>query len=408
MPATQAIQGRHLFTEALFTQAKIAFPPFSCCFSCLALVLKMVAVKSVDIYLYDRRPVILCLETGGTIASVSTNAGKRPRLSLEEIVENEMSEVLEFSELRFPEKGTREHFGKLIDSSNMQPEDWGRLAQSVYENLFHEHDGILITMGTDTMAYAASALSVMLSPTKPVVLTGSQRTLQDINSDAKENFLSAVLAASMLPPGVFLTFNRRVIDGRCATKISTTHIDAFCSINQPDVARVDIKERALFDASLPIRTNPQSPILDAAFDNSVKVETLVPGYEPAWLEAVLAREDIKGMVIQAFGLGGLPNSGRRQLIPVLQKYAQRKPIVVISQCLTGGTNLLDYEVGRSALAAGAISAGNLTLETASFRLKWLLSHCKSVEEIREAFNSSDGSFLTEFSGAICEESNPKK
>lgn len=49
----------------------------------------------------------------------------------------------------------------LLDSSCFQPSDWARIAVDI-GRAYHFYDGFVVCMGTDTMAYAASALSFML------------------------------------------------------------------------------------------------------------------------------------------------------------------------------------------------------------------------------------------------------
>lgn len=82
-----------------------------------------------------------------------------------------------------------------IDSSDMTISDQKRIADTIGDNI-GKYDGIVITHGTDTMAYTAAALSVMTeNPPVPVVLTGSQRPFFDSGSDAPANFEDALAVA---------------------------------------------------------------------------------------------------------------------------------------------------------------------------------------------------------------------
>lgn len=332
-------------------------------------------------------PKVFCIETGGTFASSQTKIGKTPTIKLKDLIDRYMPEVLNEAKIIYPPKGSEDDFGKIIDSSNIQPEDLVRIAEIAFKKMScEEYKGILVTMGTDTMAYASAALSIMLQNlNKPLVITGSQRIFEEADSDAKRNFCDSVLVASKGIPGVHLVFNGRVINGRYATKRSTEDLDAFQSINVADLGKVDYKNRKLnYRDNTPFDTSKNKLRLDTNLDNAVKVEKLIPGYEPKWLGAILEREDVHGVVLEVFGLGGvpIPLKSIRAITPILERFGDKKPIIAKTQCMTGKTDLGEYEVGRKAERSGLISAGNDTLEYTTFKLKWLLGHTKATKEIR--------------------------
>ena len=87
-------------------------------------------------------------------------------------------------------------FEPLLDSSDLNPDNWRQMARVVKEN-YDAYDGFVILHGTDTMAYSASALSFMLDNLcKPVVFTGSQLPVGVLRSDAKENILTSIEIAA--------------------------------------------------------------------------------------------------------------------------------------------------------------------------------------------------------------------
>jgi hypothetical protein len=73
----------------------------------------------------------------------------------------------EFSRAEMPAADLFE-FSPLLDSSDMGPPDWAAIA-TLIETLYHTYDAFVVIMGTDTMAYAASALSFMVRrrPVRP-------------------------------------------------------------------------------------------------------------------------------------------------------------------------------------------------------------------------------------------------
>ena len=170
---------------------------------------------------------VLILATGGTISSKSGEHGMIPQSAPSELL------------------GTLEEFRRYyditykavlnLDSSNIQPEEWQLIAKSVYDAL-PDYDGIVITHGTDTMAYTASMLSFMLCNLhKPVVLTGSQIPIGLPLSDAAGNLATALAAVDHDVMGVSIAFNHKLIAGCRAVKVRTMGFDAFESVNSPDV-----------------------------------------------------------------------------------------------------------------------------------------------------------------------------
>lgn len=168
---------------------------------------------------------ILLLTTGGTIASRPTEEGLAPGLdgatlshhlgSLADRYDLTVRDILQ------------------LDSSNIQPEEWRLIARHVYEAR-NDFDGIVISHGTDTMAYTASVLTFMvLGIPIPVVLTGAQLPIEHPLTDGVDNLRTALAMAASGRPGVFLAFNRKVMLGCRAVKTHTTDFGAFDSVNWP-------------------------------------------------------------------------------------------------------------------------------------------------------------------------------
>jgi len=122
----------------------------------------------------------------------------------------------------------------LIDSSNIVPHDWIRIAEALEQN-YKKYDGFVVMHGTDTMAYSASALSFMLENlNKTVILTGSQIPLYELKSDGIDNFIgSLIIAGHFNIPEVLVYFDNKLIRGNRSTKLSSTEMGAFESPNFP-------------------------------------------------------------------------------------------------------------------------------------------------------------------------------
>lgn len=346
---------------------------------------------------------ILVLATGGTIASTPSPDGLVPGLDVNALLRG-IDEIT----------GNYDIVAKDIlnlDSSNIQPEEWVFIAQKVYEavNSKENYDGIVITHGTDTMGYTASILSFMLAGVKkPIVLTGSQLPIINPLTDAAENLRYALAMAASGVPGVFVAFNRKILLGCRAVKVRTTGFDAFESVNYPYIARggavgLEFNQEAISgrgcfyssdskgkedeftkSAMTAFRSDGGHFTLKDTICNDVFLIKLTPGLNPIIFDMLLDMK-YKGVVIEAFGAGGL-HYVNRDLIAKLEKLVNAGiPVVVSSQCLYERSDMSIYEVGKKALEHGVISAFDMTTEAAVTKLIWTLGQTNDMEEIRKYF-----------------------
>ena len=259
----------------------------------------------------------------------------------------------------------------LLDSSNVQPEEWCALARAVREAL-DASDGVVITHGTDTMAYTAAALSFLLAGVqKPIILTGSQLPPGHPLSDARLNLLRAIAAAQAGVAGVYVCFGDRLISGVRCVKTHTTAMDAFSSVNAPLAGRFDV-EGVRFDHPQPFTPPPGADLtgLRLAVDPRVFLLKLVPGTSPDVLDFV-GRAGYRGLVIEAFGLGGL-HYIRRNLVKALSSLARSGVrVLAVSQCLYEKADLGLYEVASG--LAGIRPGRDMTTEAAVCKLMWALA-----------------------------------
>ncbi len=323
---------------------------------------------------------ILVLATGGTIASVEKNEGLVPGLSVEEL-------------LAFLPKSSDVHVdGKIlmnIDSTNLQPEQWVDIANAVH-TYYHDYDGFVITHGTDTLAYTSSALSYMLQNLeKPVVITGSQVPISFKNTDAKKNVSDALRFACEEIGGVFVLFDGRVILGTRAVKMRTKSYDAFESINHPYVAYVNRNE--INYHWKPERTS-QTFSFNPNLCTDVFLMKLYPGMKPETFDVL--KDLYKGIIIESFGNGGLPFEGRNLLSKVQELTEQGIAIVITTQCLEEGEDLLLYEVGRKVAQYRVILSGDMNKEAIVPKLMWALGQTDSLEQVKKIIETPFAGDLT--------------
>ena len=301
---------------------------------------------------------IALLATGGTIACRQTADGLTPALKAEEL--------MDYVHVRHDvEVVCRDVF--RMDSSNIQPEEWTKLARAVDE-VMDECDGVVITHGTDTMGYTAAALSYMLlGQKKPVILTGSQLPLGAPLSDAETNLACAVEAACQGVPGTYVCFARKLILGTRAVKTRTMSFDAFDSVNRSLAGTID-SEGVHFLRPQKIEDKYK---LRPEVDNRVFLLKLMPGTQPNVMDYVL-QAGYRGLVIEAFGLGGL-HYIRRNLVDKLHMLREKGVrVLVVTQCMYEKADLSIYEVGNQMLKADVISGMDMTTEAAVTKMMWAL------------------------------------
>lgn len=320
---------------------------------------------------------ILILNTGGTFASVSYDSGLAPGIGSEEILK-------ELSSLRKDISLELEEFCAL-DSANFFPKDQAALAARISEAR-KTFDGIVVIHGTDTLAYTSSMLSFMLLHIDiPVVITGSQLSLSDPVADAMENCRLAFHMALSGHPGVFVAFNRKVILGCRASKVRSLSFDAFDSVNYPVIAHLSSLGMPVDAGLLPEKKD----IFECrnAFCDRVLRLVLYPGM-PSSLLTSAPENGIRGVFIEAFGLGGMPFLTDDMISAVKKLVDKDIAVLVGSQCLYEGSNLNVYETGKKALAAGVMEAHDMTGEAAVTKLMWVLGQTDRMDRVREYFRVS--------------------
>ena len=198
---------------------------------------------------------VLLLATGGTIASRPGESGLEPERAPAELL-RAVGELEPWYDVTY--RGILN-----LDSSNIQAEEWQLIARSVYDAL-EDYDGIVVTHGTDTMAYTASVLSFMLQNLqKPVVLTGSQLPVGTPLSDARSNLATALDAVDSDVRGVSIGGGAaaiRRIDGVDVGVMGQVHplVAAIYGIDA-DVYCAEIDFTKLFDMQLPDATYTPLP-----------------------------------------------------------------------------------------------------------------------------------------------------
>jgi L-asparaginase len=319
-------------------------------------------------------PTVTLIHTGGTLGMgpATDNATLAPGPSLGRILE-QVPELAQLAELRLVVAFNR-------DSSSLEPEHLETLVRLVRQEAAGS-DGIVVVHGTDTMAYTASVLGFLLAGLgKPVVLTGSQRPLAFVRSDARGNLADAVTLATRGVPEVGICFGDNWLRGVAADKVSVHRYQAFESPNLPPVADLGLHVQFHPHAGAFARQVPAEVIAASRLEPALEVYTPFPGMP--WR---LPADTTRGVLVQAFGAGNLP-MGRADLQAFFGHCRERAlPVVVTTQCLSGGAELDTYELGVLARDAGAISGGRHTRWAALAKLGLCLGAGGGLEDVRRAF-----------------------
>jgi L-asparaginase len=242
-------------------------------------------------------------------------------------------------------------------------------------------DGFVVTHGTDTMAYTAAALSFLLENLgKPVILTGAQRPLIEIRTDARANLVDAVEVATHAVPEVAICFGGLVLRGNRARKWSLTDNRAFHSPNYPPLgeagARLSLRSELFLRPSGRFRLRP-------GLDPRVLHLKLAPGMAGSTLQG-LDLSAVRGIVLEAFGAGNVPLDSKRELFPLGACARAGIPVVVAAGAEHGAADLDLYQGGRHAARRGAISARDMTAEAAVVKLMVALGRARTPAAVRRA------------------------
>jgi L-asparaginase len=315
---------------------------------------------------------LLLLTTGGTIASMPGSDGLQPHRS--GVMEREIHQLRTYYDITVRDV-------MCLDSSNIRPEEWQLIAREIFA-MRGDFDGIVVSHGTDTMAYTASAVTFMLPDIDiPVVFTGSQLPLADVLSDGPDNLRTAFAMAASEKAGVFLAFDRKVMLGCRAVKVRATDFSAFESVNARYAAQITGLGLQVNDQIIP-RVKGPARLMDQ-ISNDVFLLKLTPGLSPKIFDALVGM-GYKGVVVEAFGLGGV-NVLHEGLSGIRAAVDAGMSVVITTQCLYDSSDLRVYQVGNKLLELGVIQGKDMTTEAAMTKLMWAIGQGMSQKEIRKLF-----------------------
>ena len=317
---------------------------------------------------------ILLIATGGTIASHSGEQGLIPAIAANDLLKC-VPEIFDICEPKAIQIYN-------IDSTNVTPAHWIRLATAIKDN-YDDYDGFVVCHGTDTMSYTAAMISYMVqhSP-KPIVFTGSQQPIDKEDTDGRINLRDSFLyAASDNASDVVIVFQGKVIAGTKAKKIRTKSFNAFSSVDFPNLAVIR-DGRIIPYITTPKRDKPEFYL---TLNEKVGLLTLTPGARKEILDAYFRIYD--AVVISGYGTGGIPEGEYYGFYETIEGWEKKgKTLVVTTQVQQEGSDMNVYRVGRGwKNRFDLLESYSMTYESIITKLMWVLAQVHGDDKVRELF-----------------------
>ncbi len=336
---------------------------------------------------------VLVLYTGGTIGMIKDpESGHLGSVDFNSVYEH----IPELNRLQIDI--TTQSFKTPVDSSEMSSNDWTRIAK-VIEREYNHFDGFVILHGTDTMSFAASALSFMIQDLrKPIIFTGSQLPIGVIRTDGKENLITALeIAAAKDSNGesiiqeVAVYFEYSLYRGNRSSKVSSNQFEAFQSPNYTEIAIAGVNIEYKWGSLL--RTKSDKPTFSLKASSNIALIKLFPGFDIAIYKELFNINRTKGIVIESFGSGNAPSNLDFQ--KHLSSFIKSGGIVLnITQCSSGEVKQGAYKTSSFFNKAGVVSGRDMTTEAAVTKLMFLLGNYDDLDRVKELLSISIAGEIT--------------
>lgn len=321
---------------------------------------------------------VLLIYTGGTIGMIEDSKSKQLRPFDFKHLTKQIPELKKIDvEL------SAVSFDKPIDSSNMHPDVWVKLAKMI-EKEYSKYDGFVVLHGSDTMAFTASALSFMLENlAKPVILTGSQLPIGIIRTDGKENLITAIEIAAAkengkpIVPEVCIYFEYKLYRGNRTHKYNAEQFNAFQSPNYPELAEAGVHLK--YNKQHIAKPGTGKLKVHTELNSNIAIIKLFPGITEPVVKAITELKSIKGIILETFGAGN--STTEKWFLDCLQAAIKRGVVVLdVTQCRAGAVELGKYETSAGLKKIGVVSGKDISIEAAVAKMMFLIGNkSKNIE-----------------------------
>jgi len=328
---------------------------------------------------------ILIIDNGGTVSMKRVEGFLAPIDGKEDIrnLIYRITRPVELSYLRINQ----------IDSANMHPALMKGIFDAIVEN-YTEYDGFVVLIGTDTLAYLSSFLSFWLIEIhRPVVITGSQKPLNELGSDAPGNIYYSIMFACEKIPEVTVFFGKHLFRGSRVTKVDSRGFDAFDSPNFLSIGHVDALNHRIHSPLESLLRPVEKEDFRYAYCDRVGVLPIYPGMNPDILNYYISN-GYRGLILEAYGMGNMPVEEPFSLVDGVRKACESGMVVcVTSRCYRGGVQV-EYDTARRFHEVGAIFLRDMTKEASYSKLSWLLGKYDNAEKVKsEMLRSISGEII---------------
>lgn len=336
-------------------------------------------------------PKISLVATGGTISTkVDYKTGGVYMLSEPAEILAKVPELADIANIHRIQSPFRKA------SEDMDGKDWQVLAKSVVDELNSDSQGVIVTHGTDILAYTAAALSFMITDlNKPVALTGAQRSPDRGSFDGALNLVWASQFAAGDCAEVAVVMHGSSSDdyglahvGTKVRKMHTGRRDAFQTLNARPWAQIGPESHGqypvqFFRDDYRRRDDNAKAVADTAFESKVAHVKAMPSSDFGMIDHLVEKK-IRGIVLEAWALGHVPTVGKHSWIPSIRNAVDSGvSVVVTTQCLHGIVHPSVYASSRQLAATGAIHLWDMLPETAWVKLGVALGRHKKTDAVRE-------------------------
>jgi len=327
-----------------------------------------------------RKPRILLIGTGGTISAKKS----KNKWKYGEFLQEDLLKMIPEIEKEF-DIDTIDIF--RMDSSDMKPEHWLTLARTIYYKI-KDYDGVVVTIGRDTIHYADTAISFFLQNTgTPIIFTASLYSAEELNNDTLSNLKQAIIVAGKSDLAeTAIVIDNDILRATRTKKENASEFNSFAITKESRIGKIQthIKMTGKYK-----KRKKSNPILFESIETKIAIAKIYPGFDAKRI-TTLVDNGIKGIVLQGYGFGNLPleGTGFKEAI----KYANKKnvPLILTSECFLGDywKELYCLDIGDRFKNIKIIHTYDMLTETAYVKLMWVLGQTQKYSEVKKMMQTN--------------------